>query len=104
MAGRGAGTGFTTGGFLFGGGDDDDGGDDLGLVAGAGDPPQPEPPLPPPRPHCILLQSAGRAASEEHSLEERWSALPGMQFLVPLLTIILPPPAAAVQLGGSPEK
>lgn len=74
------------------------------MVTGVDEPPPP-PPLPPPPllPHCNLLQSTVRAVSEEHSLEDRWSDLPGMQFIVPLLTTF-PPVAVAAQLGGSPVK
>lgn len=48
-------------------------------------------------PHWDLLQSTGRAASEEHSREDRWSGFPGMQFR-------RPSPVTAEQAGASPVK
>ena len=64
-----------------------------GGVCLGGEPP-PELPLPP---QCDLLQSTGRAAGEEHSLEERWSVFRGIQFW-------LPSPETEAQTGGTPVK
>lgn len=59
--------------------------------------PPPPPALPPP--HWSLLQSTGRAAWEVHSLADRWSTLPGTQFLIPLITVM-----PVLQAGASPVK
>lgn len=60
-------------------------------------PPPPPPALPPP--HLSLLQSTGCAAWEVHSLADRWSTLPGIQFLRPSITVL-----PALQAGASPVK
>lgn len=79
------------------------GGDD-GDLAG-GDPPLPgvvpPPPLLPLLLHFDLVQSIGFAASERHSVGERWFVIPGMQFWIPSTTTFAP---GATQTGAAPVK